>query len=124
MTLKTPIVLLFVALYGVALIRPAFPLIEYYFQLDAYLAACANRDRPELHCNGQCVLMQKLKASQDGDDAPVPPPPAKVDLQEYPIGFVGATDELVVSDSADEKTPRLVTPYSPEFAQEIFHPPA
>jgi len=26
---------------------------------------CENRDRPELHCNGQCVLMKKLKAMED-----------------------------------------------------------
>ncbi|SEK19442.1 hypothetical protein [Parapedobacter koreensis] len=26
---------------------------------------CENRGRPELHCNGQCILMEKLKALED-----------------------------------------------------------
>ncbi|MDM8172826.1 hypothetical protein QT327_00440 [Olivibacter sp. 47] len=26
---------------------------------------CENRTRPELHCNGQCVLMKKLKKEQE-----------------------------------------------------------
>jgi len=26
---------------------------------------CVNKNRPELHCNGQCYLMKKLKQAQD-----------------------------------------------------------
>src|SRR5690606_19425672 len=28
---------------------------------------CINRDKPELECEGQCVLMQKMKRTQDAD---------------------------------------------------------
>lgn len=28
---------------------------------------CINRDRPERHCNGQCVLMQRIKADEERD---------------------------------------------------------
>ncbi|WP_189626171.1 hypothetical protein [Sphingobacterium griseoflavum] len=35
--------------------------------LPAYLAKCINKDRPELHCNGQCVLMKKLKEQEKKD---------------------------------------------------------
>src|SRR5690554_5299900 len=28
---------------------------------------CINRDRPQLACDGQCILMQKMKSTQDGD---------------------------------------------------------
>lgn len=28
---------------------------------------CINRDKPELECEGQCVLMQKMKSTQDAD---------------------------------------------------------
>lgn len=28
---------------------------------------CENRNRPELHCNGQCVLMKKLKVLEDDE---------------------------------------------------------
>jgi hypothetical protein len=38
------------------------------FELNQkYIAAelCVNKNRPELHCNGQCYLMKKLKQAQD-----------------------------------------------------------
>ncbi|GAB3760737.1 hypothetical protein [Spirosoma pomorum] len=42
-----------------------------YYQLNKdYIARvlCENRDRPELHCNGQCFLAKRLKAQQDKQD--------------------------------------------------------
>ena len=30
---------------------------------------CENRDQPQLHCNGQCVLMKKLKTLEDQPDS-------------------------------------------------------
>ncbi|WEK17534.1 MAG: hypothetical protein P0Y49_12080 [Candidatus Pedobacter colombiensis] len=38
------------------------------FELNQkYIAAelCVNKNRPELHCNGKCYLMKKLKQAQD-----------------------------------------------------------
>lgn len=34
---------------------------------ESYIAKelCINRNRPELHCNGKCYLMNKLKQAQD-----------------------------------------------------------
>ncbi|RRB04546.1 hypothetical protein [Larkinella rosea] len=42
-----------------------------YFQLNKeYIARvlCENRNRPELHCNGQCYLAKRLKAQQEKQD--------------------------------------------------------
>ncbi|MGM9507924.1 hypothetical protein ACS5NO_09360 [Larkinella sp. GY13] len=42
-----------------------------YFQLNKeYIARvlCENRDRPELHCDGQCYLARRLKAQQEKQD--------------------------------------------------------
>lgn len=35
-----------------------------------YIAAelCENRNKPELHCNGKCYLMKKLKQAQDKEE--------------------------------------------------------
>ncbi|MFD2597638.1 hypothetical protein ACFSQ3_01635 [Sphingobacterium corticis] len=35
--------------------------LDYQIHLPDYLAKCINRDKPELHCNGQCILMQKIR---------------------------------------------------------------
>jgi hypothetical protein len=123
MTLRTPIVTLFLVLYALALVRPAFPLVEYYLQYDAYLKACKNRDRPELLCNGQCVLSQKLLAAQGGDDQPTPPPPAKVDLQDYPIGFVSPACDIPVPETSIAFHQRHSASYFYDYADDIFHPP-
>lgn len=34
--------------------------VEYHVNLTEYIAQCLNKDRPELHCNGQCILMSKI----------------------------------------------------------------
>lgn len=38
--------------------------MEYQLHLPDYLAKCINRDRPQLHCNGQCVLMKKINEKE------------------------------------------------------------
>jgi hypothetical protein len=41
--------------------------IAYYHANKDYIARvlCENRDKPQLHCNGQCYLAKQLKAQQD-----------------------------------------------------------
>lgn len=38
--------------------------VEYQIHLPEYLEKCLNRDRPELHCNGQCILMKKIEEKE------------------------------------------------------------
>ena len=38
--------------------------MDYEVHLPEYLAKCINLARPQLHCNGQCVLMQKVKENE------------------------------------------------------------
>ena len=44
--------------------------IAYYHANKDYIARvlCENRDKPELHCDGQCYLAKQLKARQDKQD--------------------------------------------------------
>ncbi|WP_133640451.1 hypothetical protein [Sphingobacterium paludis] len=35
--------------------------IDYQLHLPDYLAKCINLDKPQLHCDGQCALMKKIK---------------------------------------------------------------
>ena len=82
--------LAFLILYLVALIRPLAPLLEYYSNQDFFAKVlCINQDKPELACNGQCILMQKLKKANTETNSPVSEAPMpKVNLKDYPIGFV------------------------------------
>lgn len=38
--------------------------VEYQLHLPDYIAQCINKDRPQLHCNGQCLLMKKIKEKE------------------------------------------------------------
>ena len=44
--------------------------IAYYHVNKDYIARvlCENRDKPQLHCDGQCYLAKKLKTQQDKQD--------------------------------------------------------
>lgn len=39
--------------------------LEYQIRLPEYLAKCINLDRPQLHCNGSCVLMEKIREKEE-----------------------------------------------------------
>lgn len=38
--------------------------MDYQIHLPEYLAKCINKDKPQLHCDGQCVLMQRIKKKE------------------------------------------------------------
>jgi hypothetical protein len=123
---KTTITIVFIALYGIALIRPAFPLVEYYLKMEVYLEKCANKKRPELHCNGQCVLMQKLRAMNAESQDQSRPAPAKINFEDYPIGFI---EELpgVKSIASGMSNPLNITPQIAllsAYKTAVFHPPS
>ena len=123
--MKSGLSILFVLLYTIAMIRPAFPLIEYYVKLEEYKAKCVNKARPQLHCNGQCVLMQKLKAINAGDPEPTAPAPAKINIEEYPLTFIEDPAPYIAP------APELNTTFNSHFdfpkrtrIVDIFHPPS
>lgn len=38
--------------------------VDYQINLPDYIAKCINKDKPQLHCNGQCVLMEKIREKE------------------------------------------------------------
>lgn len=123
--MKQIIAIIFVTLYGLALVRPALPLVDYYVQLEAYKARCINKTRPEMKCNGQCILMQRLKAMQNEQPEPTAPAPVKVNFEDYPIGFVISQDTDQINYLRN-RTGRFFTSAElqpADFYSEIFHPP-
>ena len=114
----------FILLYVVALLRPVAPLVEYYANKDFFATVlCINKDKPEMHCNGQCVLMVKLKKSfqEDSNSAPIP----KVNFEDYPIGFVSSFVTLIQNSKLfDTITFSLYrNHYASINGSNPFHPP-
>jgi hypothetical protein len=38
--------------------------VDYQINLSDYIAMCINKDKPQLHCDGQCVLMKKIREKE------------------------------------------------------------
>jgi Na+/citrate or Na+/malate symporter len=93
------------------------------FELNQkYIAAelCENKNKPELHCNGKCFLMKKLKQAQD-----------KEQKQERQAQKTQIQDALVVTPMVFKRyalaETKLHIPASTGMPQSIknsiFHPP-
>lgn len=124
--MKPRVAILFMMLYGLALLRPAFPLVDYYVKLNEYKRACINQSKPELLCNGQCVLMKRLQTlNVVGANEPAAPLPVKINFEDYPLGFV----EPIVWVTRDFNRTVFLFEYivpgtvSAGHLLDIFHPP-
>lgn len=120
--------LFFLILYLIALIRPFAPLLEYYSNQDFFAKVlCINQDKPEMGCNGQCILMQKLKKANTESNLPVSEAPLpKVNLKDYPIGFVlfVQNPSATTVDEGDGLINLYQDQLSCPILREIFHPPS
>lgn len=55
-----------VLLYLAVVFKPLWPCADYLLHKEYFAnVLCENQDRPELQCEGKCVLMQKIQAAQE-----------------------------------------------------------
>jgi hypothetical protein len=120
--------IVFLSLYLVALIRPISPLLEYYSNKDFFAKVlCINQDKPALACNGQCILMQKLKKANTDTSSPVSDVSIpKINLKDYPIGFIQCIQSPATALMGERDA--IANPYQNQLSgpvlREIFHPPS
>lgn len=96
--------------------------MEYQIHLPDYLAKCINKDKPQLQCNGQCVLMKKIREKEKEE--------AKKNLVVYEYNNLYVHKEctkIPTQVQADETEKAYFTPYLTNYAftyiTPIFHPP-
>jgi hypothetical protein len=117
---------LFILLYGIALLRPIHPLIDYYVNQDFFAKVlCINKDKPEMACNGKCILMQRLKQVSPNSAEQTPANPIlKINLSEYPIGFIHFLNHEPLSFDSLATSYSGYTAYWPDKPNsKIFRPP-
>ncbi len=62
-------ILLFFYLWIV--VYPAIPMLDYAINYHYYAEeVCINKDKPEMHCNGQCHLKKEIKKIYNEDSTP------------------------------------------------------
>jgi hypothetical protein len=123
--MRSIIAISFVLLYLIALLRPLSPYLEYYSNQDFFTEVlCINKAKPELKCNGKCILMQKLKQATQQESDPVSLPSLK--FENYPIGFVEfVRSQQIVSFSYIKKEHFTSSvDYHFEFVSDLFRPPS
>ena len=126
LNMRSAVSSIFLFLYLVALIKPIQPLIEYHLRYEYFAKKlCLNLDRPEMKCNGKCILMQRLKkASQEATNIPATPTTSSVNLKDYPVGFMcllTLPENKFISIST--LTGYVLKIYQP-VTRSIFRPPA
>lgn len=96
--------------------------VEYQIHLPEYIAKCINKDQPQLHCNGQCVLMKKIEEKENKE--------AKKSLvvYEYSSLYVhSAHIALALHKPQEETNQNLFSPYLVDYRfnyhTAIFRPP-
>lgn len=100
-----------------------FMVLDYYANTEAFAKNCENKARPQMHCNGQCLLMKKIQEEEKKD-------------QQRPERKMENKFEVVSSRSYFATTPiqDLGIPITypdcfaarqlPGYAGSIFHPPS
>tara|TARA_B100000953_G_C17899380_1_gene383865 strand:+ start:433 stop:765 length:333 start_codon:yes stop_codon:yes gene_type:complete len=105
-----------------AMLKPVLPVFDYVVNQD-YIAEylCINKDKPEMHCDGKCYLMQMLEEQRNEKKQNLP----SIDLREYPIGFVTVLtlENTTFSPSDLKNTNNYTNKYSFLNSYQYFHPP-
>ena len=114
--------ILFTLLYMLAMLKPVLPVFDYVVNQD-YIAEylCINKDKPEMHCDGKCYVMQMLEEQRNEKKQNLP----SIDLREYPIGFVTVLtlENTTFSPSDLKNTNNYTNKYSFLNSYQYFHPP-
>jgi hypothetical protein len=90
-----------------------------------YIAAqlCENKNRPALHCNGQCILMKKLAKANESNESKQ----NKTEVKTLSIDFVEELKSYsIIKITATTPVRNLFRNkmYASAIQTDIFHPPA
>jgi hypothetical protein len=101
----------------------ALVIVSYYSNKTVYAKNCENKQKPQLHCNGKCQMIKKLKQEQKQDEAN---PERKLENKNESISFHSYLNiEFSAIQQLYVKTPfgllNSGQPVNRSYA--IFHPP-
>lgn len=92
-----------------------------------YISAvlCKNRAKPELSCNGKCILADQLKADEEKDSRDVPPKSKESKELLFWLAPPNRSGSISCAASAQARAffPYLEPPKA-IFDKGIFHPPS
>lgn len=112
----------------VLFLKPVFPVIEYIVNYD-YISQvlCVNKDKPAMHCNGKCHLLQELAKASDDEKSNSPSSNKKTNTNTLNDLFVNDINSFVFSNETTVVPFVLNSKYTNLYSHlevyTIFHPP-
>ena len=85
---------------------------------------CINRFKPEMTCNGKCVLMQRIKAAEEKEKKATPLTLKEQKELVYCLEkLAGPIVRLTAFENSRKKTFFFLMHYANAFVRDIFRPP-
>lgn len=97
--------------------------IGYLVQQKEYMKQCVNRYRPQLHCDGKCLLMKKIEAQEkkENGQAPEMKYAGKTEVLSSKSFFVQSLSMPVITDACYRIASDAGSPV--DQPSSVFHPP-
>ena len=117
---------LFLALYVIAMLKPMFPIVDYFINYD-YIAEqlCENKNKPILACYGKCYIAKEIQKSLPdspiGENSKIP----KIDFDKYPITTTSIDKYVALYCNHLQKLKFVYgrNKKVKKYIEDIFHPP-
>jgi hypothetical protein len=85
---------------------------------------CENKSRPEMHCNGKCYLMKKLKQAEENENRGGSNKISKVlELESVIPAKLIQSDNILFESIKRTVNTFYISSYDKEFIVSFFHPP-
>jgi hypothetical protein len=98
---------------------------DYYVNTAAYAANCVNKDRPWMHCNGQCQLCKKLHQQDNTEDKQTPERKTGSDRSETLFSAASFIDFAALQSATRliRRFPEMPASKPIRMPRAFFHPP-
>lgn len=117
---KIGIALLFIGMILISNLRFSSMYVYYSLDREGFIEQlCENKDKPELNCDGKCMLAQMLQA-QSEDDEPMP----IIGWEEVLVFFVVLPSySMSPEDNHERHTVQYVDLYTYHYTPRLIKPP-
>lgn len=101
----------------------SFIVAGYYANTQAYAKNCENKAKPQMHCNGKCQMMKKIKAEEKkGQEGSERKTDHQIDIPFFESVHSGM-DATVVFSQPNSIRPTYQNNTTVDRNGDIFHPP-
>ncbi|HUZ59524.1 MAG TPA: hypothetical protein VMU83_12155 [Hanamia sp.] len=97
-------------------------ILDYYIQPARYEKYCINKDKPQMHCNGKCQMIKRIK-TEEKRDQDNPERRNKNEITLSARSFFPSIIAPVSEPTVIPKTPLYSGDNIIDRSLDIFHPP-